>query len=57
MISDFWEGGRFSEIGESLCKKAFGIGGKSEKGGGGSKITPKIGYHLWTAPKTLTLKE
>jgi len=36
MISDFWRGGdKFSKIGESLCKKAFSIGGKSEIGGGG----------------------
>ena len=35
MISDFREGGRFSKIGESLRKKAFSIGGKSEMGGGG----------------------
>ena len=41
MISNFREGGRFSKIGESLCKKAFGIGGRSEIGGGGSKMTPK----------------
>ena len=44
-------GGRFSKIGESLCKKAFSIGGKSEIGGrGGQKWPQKIGYHLWTAP-------
>ena len=42
MISDFREGGRFSKIGKSLCKKAFSIGGKSEiGGGGGSKKTTK----------------
>ena len=36
MISDFREGGgRFSKIGESLYKKAFSIGGKSEIGGRG----------------------
>ena len=34
----------------ALCKKAFSIGGESEIGGGGSKMTQKIGYHLWTAP-------
>ena len=42
MISDFREGGRFSKIGESLCKEALSIGGKSETGGeGGSKMTLK----------------
>ena len=41
MISDFREGGRFSKIGESLCKKAFSIGGKSEIGGRGVKNDPK----------------
>ena len=40
MISDFREGGRFSKIGESLCKKPFSIGGKSEIGGGGFKNDP-----------------
>ena len=37
-------GGRFSKIEESLCKKAFSIGGKLEIGGrgeaGGSKMIP-----------------
>ena len=37
MISDFREGGRFSKIGESLYKKAFSIGGKSEIVGGGGQ--------------------
>ena len=41
MISDFREGGRFSKIGESFCKKAFSIRGKSEIGGMGAKMTPK----------------
>ena len=41
MISDFREGGRFPKIGESLCKNAFSIGGKSEMGGEGSKMAPK----------------
>ena len=42
MISDFREGGRFSKIRESLCKKPFSIGGKLEIGGGvGSKNDPK----------------
>ena len=51
MISDFREGGSFSKIGDSLSKKAFSIGGKSEIGGrGGQKWPQKIGYHLWTAP-------
>ena len=30
-------GGRFSKIGESLFKKAFSIGGKSEIGGRGDQ--------------------
>ena len=47
MISDIREGGHFSKIGESLCKKAFSIGGKSEIGRrGGQKWPQKIGYHL-----------
>ena len=37
MISDFRDSGRFSKIGESLCKKAFSIEEKSEIGGGGVK--------------------
>ena len=42
MISNFREGGRFSKIGESLCKKAFSIGEKSEIGRrGGVKNDPK----------------
>ena len=41
MTFDFREGGSFSKVRESLCKKAFIIGGKSEIGGGGSKINPK----------------
>ena len=40
MISDYREGGRFSKFGESLYEKAFSIGGKSEIGGGGLKMTP-----------------
>ena len=57
MISDFREGGRFSKIGESLCKKDFSIGGKSEIGGrGGQKRPQKIGYHIWTAPKPVLKK-
>ena len=54
MISDFRDGGggRFSKIGESLCKKALNIGGKSETGGGGVKNDPqKSDIILWTAPK------
>ena len=31
MISDFREGGRFSKIGESLCKRAFSIQGAKKK--------------------------
>ena len=56
MISDFREGDKFSKIGESLCKKAFSIGGKSEIGGEGGKNDskksdiiygwPLIGGHL-----------
>ena len=43
MISDFREGGdRFTKVRESLYKKAFIIGGKSEMGGGGVKNDPKI---------------
>ena len=37
MISDFREGGRFSKFGDSLSKKAFSIGGKSEIGGRGGQ--------------------
>ena len=55
MISDFREGGRFSKIGESLCKRAFSIGEKiGDRGkGGGQKLPKNIGYHLWMAPKEL----
>jgi len=36
MISNFREGGGcFSKIGETICKKAFSIRGKSEIGGEG----------------------
>jgi len=51
MISDFREGGRFSKIGESLCKTAFSIGAKSEIGGGGSKMTPKNRISFMDGPE------
>ena len=42
MISNFREeGGRFSKLGESLCKKAFSIEEKSEIGGRGVKNDSK----------------
>ena len=40
MISDFREGVGFQKS-ESPCKKAFSMRGKSEIGGGGSKMTHK----------------
>ena len=50
MISDLGEGGWFSKIGESLCKKAFSIGGKSEIGGGGVKNDPKKSDIIYGRP-------
>ena len=58
MISDFREGGgevRFSKIGESLCKKAFSIVGKSEMGGGGGvKNDPKKSDIIYGRPLTVS---
>ena len=51
MTSDFREGGRFSKTGGPLCKKAFSIVGKSEIGGGGSKMTPKNRISFMDGPK------
>ena len=51
MISDFREGGRFSKIGESLCKEAFSIGGKSEIGGEGVKNDPKKSDIIYGRPQ------
>ena len=48
MIFNFREGGRFSKIGESLCKKSFSIGKKSEIGG--LKMTPKIRISFMDGP-------
>ena len=54
MISDFGEGGWFSKIEESLYKKAFSIGRKSEMGGGGGrggfKNDPQISYIIYGWP-------
>ena len=51
-------GGRFSKIGESLCKKAFSIGGKSEIGGrGGVKNDPKKSDIIYGRPHILIVKE
>ena len=50
MISDFREGGRFSKIGESLCKEAFSIGEKSEIGGRGVKNDPKKSDIIYGRP-------
>ena len=50
MMSDLREGDRFSKIGESLCKKAFSIGGKSEMGGGGVKNDPKNRMYIYGRP-------
>ena len=52
MISDFREGGRFSKIGESFCKKAFSIRGKSKMGGWGAKMTPKNRISFMDGPKS-----
>ena len=52
MISHFREGGRFSKIGESLGKKDFSIGGKSEIGGGGVKNDPKNSDIIYGWPHT-----
>ena len=49
MISDFREGGRFSKIGESLCKKAFSIGEKKEMGEG-VKNGPKLWISFMDGP-------
>ena len=51
MISNFREGGgRFSKIGESLCNIFFSIGGKSEIGGRGVKMTPKYRISFMDGP-------
>ena len=51
MISDFREeGGRFSKIGESLSKKTFSIGKKSEMGGRGVKNDPKRSDIIYGRP-------
>ena len=52
MISDFREGGRFSKIGESLCKKAFNIGEQSEIGGRGVNYDPKKSDIIYGWPLT-----
>ena len=50
MISNFRERGSFSKVGESLCKKAFSIGEKSEIGGGGVKNDPKKSDIIYGRP-------
>ena len=50
MISNFRKGGRFSKIGESLCKKVFSIGEKSEIGGGSFKMTQKCRISFMDGP-------
>ena len=50
MISDFREGGRFSNIEESLYKKAFNIREKSVIGGGGGKMTKKYRISFMDGP-------
>ena len=44
------EGGRFSKIGESLCKKAFSKGGISDIGGGGVKNDSKKSDIIYGRP-------
>ena len=52
MISNFREGVMFSKMGESLCKKAFSIGGKSEIGEMGVKNDPKKSDTIYGRPPT-----
>ena len=48
----FRGGGRFSKIGDSLSKKAFSIGGKSEIGEKGVKNDPKKSDIIYGRPQS-----